>query len=174
MRELILAAMLALGAAAAQAQGTADLSRLDRISSAEIIASAEEQHPAALYVLAGRLLAAGEGQEAAKWMYVAQLRYRILLAAGAGHDARVLFSALHEQVGRPVNEHIGGNVDEWLAAIDAALDWDAAHENAVNPKATHAAVIEQERQGLAGLRAQVEENRDQIPRLREENGLENR
>src|SRR5690606_41880204 len=86
---------------------------VDTMSSAQIVAQAGSLHPSALYVLASRLLAEGRGQEAANWMYAGQLRYRFMLAVpDAQPDDRILFSALTEQVGRPVNEYIAGDPDE--------------------------------------------------------------
>lgn len=143
---------------------------------AQIQAEAGSLHPAALYVMAGRLLAEGRYQEAANWMYAGQLRYRFMIAAlgeAAGND-RVLFSALSEQVGRPVNEYIGGDPDEWIEAMEWALEWDDATENAVTSKTAHAAVLQEVRQGLERLIAQVDSSRDEIREQRTANGLENR
>src|SRR5690606_29124085 len=133
-------------------------------------------HPSALYVLAARLLAEGRGQEAANWMYAGQLRYRFMILAGgdAAQEDEILFSALSETVGRPVNEYIAGDVDEWLAAMQWALDWDEANDNAQTSKSDHAATLDGVRAGLLGLMAQVEANRENIPREREANGLPNR
>lgn len=167
---LLALALLVAAPAQAQAQSFEDM------SIAELQAQAPELHPSALYVLAARLLAQGEGQQAANWMYAGQLRYRFLITAGgqATSSDRILFSALSEQVGRPVNEYIAGNVDEWLAAIDWALDWDANTPNAVTSKTEHADALAETRAGLERLRAQIEDQRDTIPVEREKNGLENR
>lgn len=142
----------------------------------ELQEQAPDLHPAALYMLSARLLSRGDGQAAANWMYTGQLRYRFLLEVGgpdAGDDA-VLFGALSEQVGRAVNEYIAGDVDEWLAAMDWALAWDAANPNGTTSKSQHGAELAKVRDGLAKLRASVEEERDTIPRERLANGLENR
>jgi len=155
------------------AQAGGDLSR---ITTGQIAAQAESLHPSALYVLAARLLAEGKGQEAANWMYAGQLRYRFLLkaAGGDGGDDRVLFSALTEQVGRLVNEYIGGTPDEWIAAMQSALSWDAAHANAVTSKTAHAAELAEVRRGLSDLIAQVDARREELRQQRRANGLENR
>lgn len=153
-----------------------DQDGVDALSNAQIEEQAEELHPGAMYILAGRLLEEGRGQEAANWMYAGQLRYRFMLEAGQdpmGQET-LQFNALSEQVGRPVNEYIAGDVDEWLAAMDWALEWDAAHDNGVTSKTEHAALLERVRSGLESLRDKVEANRDSIPLEREANGLENR
>src|SRR5690606_22055579 len=99
----ILVALTLLAAAPAQAQ------TLENMRRAELEPQATDLHPAALYVRAARLLAEGDGQAAANWMYAGQIRYRFLIEAEDSHDDRVLFTALTEQVGRPVNEYIGGD-----------------------------------------------------------------
>jgi hypothetical protein len=174
MKRLLLSLLVAT--AMISASPAQDMPSLQDLSNSEIVAQASDLHPAALYVLSARLLAEGKGQEAANWMYAGQLRYRFLISVAAedGRDEGVLFSALTEQVGRPVNEYIGGNVDEWLAAMQWALDWDAANDNALTSKTEHAETLKEVRDGLERLMAQVESNRDSIPAEREANGLENR
>jgi hypothetical protein len=174
MKRMLLSLLFATAmVAAAPAQ---DVDGLEAMSNTKIEAQASDLHPAALYVLSSRLLAEGRGQEAANWMYAGQLRYRFLISAenDAASNEGVLFSALSEQVGRPVNEYIAGDVDEWIAAMNWALDWDAANDNGVTSKTEHAEVLEAVRSGLEGLIADVEANRDTIPQEREANGLENR
>ena len=149
---------------------------LDDMSSDQIAQQAEALHPSALYVLAARLLAEAKGREAANWMYAGQIRYRFLLAApgATSPNDRILFSALTEQVGRPVNEYIAGDPDEWIAAMEWALAWDEAHANGVTSKTAHAAELAQIRQGLTDLIANVDSRREELRRHRIDNGLEHR
>jgi hypothetical protein len=167
MKKLLTALFISLASlASAQAQQAPDFQTMPL---AQIEAEAGSLHPAALYVMASRLFVAGEAQQAANWMYAGQLRYRFMIAAlgeTAGNE-RVLFSALTEQVGRPVNEYIAGDPDEWIAAMQWALAWDAETENAVTSKSAHAA-------GLESLIAQVDSSRAEIREQRTANGLENR
>lgn len=172
---LLFATTLASASAAQDVNGINGANGVETLTSSAIIAQASDLHPSALYILASRLLAEGKGQEAANWMYAGQLRYRFLIAAS--DDARnegILFDAMSEQVGRPVNEFIAGNVDEWLAAMQWALDWDEANPNTVTSKTDHAGTLEEVRSGLRDLMAYVEAERDNIPQEREANGLENR
>lgn len=149
--------------------------KLGGMTSAQIAKQAESLHPSALYVLAVRLLAAGNGQEAANWMYAGQIRYRFMLAApGTAANDRILFSALTEQVGRPVNEYIAGDPDEWIAAMEWVLAWDEAHANGLTSKAAHPAELAEVRQGLTELIATVDSSREEIRRHRINSGLENR
>ncbi|WEJ34108.1 hypothetical protein [Devosia sp. SD17-2] len=174
MKRLLLSLLIATAmVSAAPAQ---DVHSLDTLSNNEIEAQATDLHPAALYLLASRLLAEGKGQDAANWMYAGQLRWRFMITAenDAASNENVLFSALSEQVGRPVNEYIAGDVDEWLAAMNWALEWDAANDNNITSKTEHADALESVRSGLESLIANVEDNRETIPKEREANGLENR
>jgi hypothetical protein len=174
MKPLLLSLLLATAlVSTAPAQ---DVHSFDDLTNKEIVAQAADLHPAALYLLSSRLMAERKGQQAASWMYAGQLRYRFLITAG-GEDAQdegVLFSALSEQVGRPVNEYIAGDVDEWLEAMQWALDWDADNDNHVTSKTEHAETLADVRAGLESLMADVEANREVIPEERKANGLENR
>jgi hypothetical protein len=60
--------------------------------------------------------------------YVAQLRLRTLATLDAQDKALVgLLAAVHEALGRPVDEWLGGDVRDWVGVIDGALRWDRAH-----------------------------------------------
>lgn len=148
----------------------------DAISTTELIQIAPTAHPSMLYTLSARLLREGNGLEAAKWMYAGQLRYRFMIAA-LGEEAgeeHTLFSALTESVGRSVNEYIAGDPDEWIAAMEWALDWDARHHNLLTSKVEFASELAEVRSGLEGLITQVDANRQQIRETREASGLPNR
>lgn len=176
MKRLMLALSVVISLCFSQS-GVAQTSDLNKLSNQEIVARAPELHPAALYILASRLLAEGKGQEAANWMYAGQLRYRILITAtkqNSGSSEMTLFNALSEQVGRPVNEYVAGDPDDWIAAIDWALDWDEKNPNALVDKRTDATTIKEVRSGLVKLRTKVDSSREQIVRERAKKGLENR
>lgn len=173
----LLASLLVAATVAAAAPGFAEEAPdFEKMPIEQLKAEAASLHPVALYVLAGRLLAQGEGVEAARWMYVGQLRYRFRLEV-AGDEARnekILFAVLSEQIGRPVNEYIGGNPDEWIAAIRWALDWDAANDNKITSKTEHAGKLAELRRGLEELAQKVDSSRDYIREFRAKKGLENR
>ncbi len=156
--------------------GAATADDLTAVPTTELIATAPAAHPATLYMLSARLMEEGRPGEAAGWMYAGQLRYRFLLSAlrdRAGEE-RVLFAALTESIGRPINETIAGDPDEWIAAMEWALEWDATHENALTSKAAFAAELATIRSGLASLIKRVDANRQMIRQEREANGLPNR
>lgn len=58
--------------------------------------------------------------------------------------------------------------------MKGALDWDAAHPNAVTPKSRDPATLERTRGGLAQMRLKVLAEADEIRRERQANGLTNR
>ncbi len=144
----------------------------------QMIARAETLHPASLYQLAAQLLGVkGRADEAVKWFYIGQLRYRFHLAAtrqASGANDRILFSALNESVGRPINEYAFGDVDSALAQIDEALLWDAAHDNHLTSKTRHAEKWAEIRQGLSDLSDSMLAKKEEIRRTRTKNGLPNR
>jgi hypothetical protein len=149
----------------------------NKLTPDELKASIEKQHPAAYYILAGKLFAAGAKDEAVFWFYAGQLRYRFHLAAHpdlprGGDDA--LFASLSEVVGRPMNEYAFGDMPRLIATIDKVLAWDERTANGFTSKTQYATALTDIRDGLTKLRAHIVENGDQIRAERKKNGLENR
>jgi hypothetical protein len=176
VKALALAAVLACSAAAAQtpSAGTDDFNRLtpDQLKS-----GIQRQHPAAYYILAGKLFKAGDKDEAVFWFYAGQLRYRFHLGANpdlprSGDPA--LFSSLSEVVGRPLNEYAFGDIAQLSTTIEKVLAWDDKTANEFTSKKTHADAWKATRDGLGEMRKQVVANADQIRAQRTKNGLENR
>ena len=113
-------------------------------------------------------------QEAVFWFYVGQLRYRYYLAANPdlprdGDPA--VFASLSEVIGRPINEYAGGKPDLWIAEINHALEWDAAHDNGFTPKSKSPDNYRQIRAGLVALRDHVVSIKDKLPEMRRQNGI---
>lgn len=135
----------------------------------------EAQHPAAYYKLAAALFKeASTKQEALFWFYVGQLRYRYYLAANPNlprDGDHALFASLSEVVGRPINEFAGGKPDVWIAEINHALEWDAAHDNKFTPKGKSPENYRQIRAGLVALREHVVSIKDKLPEMRRQNGI---
>ncbi|AMY08359.1 hypothetical protein LuPra_01556 [Luteitalea pratensis] len=158
----------------APAPGTEDFNRL---TPDQLKASIEKQHPAAYYVLAGKLFASGEKDEAVFWFYAGQLRYRFHLAANPdlppSGDA-ALFASLSEVLGRPINKYAFGDVVQVTATIDKVLAWDGRTANGYTSKTTHAAAWKGIRDGLGQLRSHLVQSGDQIRAQHKQNGLENR
>jgi len=147
------------------------------MSADELIAEAETMHPAGFYQLASQLFAAGDYDEAIRWFYIGQLRYRFDLVArdaGPADTDQQLFSALSESVGRPINEYAFGDIKKLVRLMGEALAWDEAHPNGYTSKTKYAVALATVRAGLVQLRATTIEQRDYIREQREQNGLENR
>ena len=154
-------------------QGQADLAQQ---TPEDIIAGAESAHPAALYVLTSKLMAAGRLDEAVRWFYIGQLRYRFYLMTNPpdAANAGILFSALSESVGRPINEYAFGDVEGAVQQIDAALAWDEAHPNQFTSKDAHPAQHATVRDGLIAMRDDMIARKQEIKETRTRNGLPNR
>ena len=137
----------------------------------------ENAHPATCYLLAQKLFAAGDKEEATFWFYAGQLRFRFHLAANPGLDASgdpALFASLNEVVGRPINEYAFGGQRALVATLDRVLAWDETTPNGFTSKRDHAAAWKRIRDGLGEMRRYVVENGDSIRAQRTANGLENR
>jgi hypothetical protein len=116
---------------------------------------------------------AGRKPQALEAFYIGQLRGRINIACVKQPEdgGPALLGALQEVIGRPINEWAGGEIDQWLAGIDAALAWDAAHPDPdVTTPACRQAQATQ-RSGLRKLRANIENSRAEIASKRKKNGL---
>lgn len=137
----------------------------------------EQKHPAAYYLLASKLFAAGQKEEAVFWFYAGQLRYRFYLKATPGLNPSgdpALFASLSETVGRPLNEYAFGDIPRLVKTIDEVLKWDETHENRFTSKASHPQDYADIRDGLVKLREHILKNQEDIKRQRKANGLENR
>ena len=148
-----------------------------RLSADELKKGIEKRHPAAYYVLAQKLFASGDRDEAVFWFYAGQLRYRFHLAASpelpkSGDPA--LFASLSEVIGRPLNEYAFGDLPALDATLDKVLAWDERTDNGLTSKSAHAAEWKDIRGGLGKMREYIRSNADDIRAQRKQNGLENR
>lgn len=131
---------------------------------------------AAFYQKASEEFQAGRRDEAVTLFYIGQLRGRIVVQCQpqqpSGEPA--LLSSLNATLGQTINEYAGGDPEGWAAAIDRALDYDAAHPdpNAATPECR--AERERQRSGLTGLRDQIRADPERIRSERAARGLPNR
>ena len=132
---------------------------LFKLSPAAIESQLPAEHPANYYLYAGRLMKAGDLPDALRWFYIGQLRYRVYLKAHPGEDSSA-FGALNQSLGRTLNKYGALHRDQWLAAIDGALAWDDAHDNAFTPKDQFASVYALQRAGLLKLKNFIEIHSD--------------
>jgi len=150
---------------------------LKKLPPATIEAALPHEHPSAYYGYAARLFREGKKDDAVFWFYVGQLRYRFHLKANPNIDATgdpALFSSLSATVGKTINEYAGGNVKDWVKAINRALKWDDESPNGFTSKKKFATIYEENHAGLKKMRDQVESQADSIREQRKKAGLENR
>ena len=169
--------LIALATAAALAQSSKPADDFNRLTPDELKTGIEQRHPAAYYVLAGKLFRDGARDEAVFWFYAGQLRYRFHLAANpklppSGDPA--LFASLSQVLGAPINEYAFGDLSQLTATIDKVLVWDERSDNGFTPKTAHDAMWKEVRGGLMKMREYIQTNADQIRAQRKQNGLENR
>jgi hypothetical protein len=150
---------------------------LKKLPPAKIEAALPNEHPSAYYGYAARLFREGKKDEAVFWFYVGQLRYRFHLKTKPNVDPSgdpALFSSLSATVGKTINEYAGGDVEDWVKAIDRALKWDADTPNGFTSKKKFATIYKENRAGLTKMRDQGESQADSIRQQRKKAGLENR
>ena len=171
---VLLAALFSLGISTGPARAAQDFA--DQ-SVEELRAGITDKHPSSYMVLAARLFEQGDKREAVKWFYIGQIRYRAWLKANPDLEPSgdpALFSSLMATVGRPLNEYIGGDVDEWVATIDDAIAWHQDHPDGFLGKDEHRQVYASLIAGLKDMRDNIAARKDEIRQQRRENGLENR
>lgn len=171
-----------------------------RRGDAEAIAQFRETAPChhwiTFYFAAESLFNAGERDEAVRWFYLGQLRGRTVAALDRNGATPMAIDALQYLVGQPLNEHAGGDLANWVAAMDWALEFDERNPMrraglktlgrsmdfsgqgpiglvalSVTQSRLDAARAE-ERRGLTALRNEVAAlDPEEMRRLRRENGL---
>src|SRR5580700_9047138 len=172
MRTALLSAFLALSFLKTSAVDLSSLS-IDQLKD-----GIENQHPTAFYILAQKLFAAGQKDDAVFWFYTGQLRYRVYLVANKdtlkpdGDPA--IFASLSEEIGRPINEYAFGDIPQLAKTIDAVIAWDQSHGNALTPRDKYKSQYDQIGAGLAQMRDQLLKQADSIRKTRTTNGLPNR
>lgn len=70
-------------------------------------------------------------------MYRGQFRARLTLLANPNQpeDAGpALFASLSETVARPINQWLGGDRDDWIAAMQCARKWAAENDDPTYPR----------------------------------------
>jgi len=143
----------------------------------EIKADIAQDHPAAFYVLAGKLFDRGDRDEAVFWFYAGQLRYRVHLACNPdlppdGDPA--LFGALSDVIGHDINRYAFGDLPKLLNTLDEVIDWDAKTDDALNPKDLCGPQRAEIVAGLEEFKAHLLDNADMVRSERSAQGLENR
>jgi hypothetical protein len=174
---MLLHALFALVLAAPTQSAPRPDEDFQRLTPDEIKVGIDKRHPAAYYILAGKLFAAGARDEAVFWFYAGQLRYRFHLAASPDLSSSgdpALFASFSEVLGRPINEYAFGDLAQLAATIDKVLAWDERTDNGFTSKTAAAAAWKENRDGLGKMREYILASGDEIRAQRKQNGLENR
>ena len=135
------------------------------------------KHPSTYIQLAAQLLNDGKMDEAVKWYYVGQMRFRAHLKANPSLDKSgdpALYSSFKYVVGTPINEYAGGSPDDWVKLIEQAIDWNKKNPNNFTDKEKHPEIYSEIENNFQEFKTYVIENKDKIRKQRAENGLENR
>lgn len=126
----------------------------DNMSVEELRRSAPAVHPSSLYLLAERLFAAGERDEAVFWFYVGQLRYRFHLAANPDLDPTgdpALFASLSDVIGVPLNQYAFTDIPKLVDTLARVRRWDEENPNGFTSKENQHAVWLEVRAGFDGF-----------------------
>jgi hypothetical protein len=153
------------------------LDDLKALPPAKVEVMLPNEEPSAYYVYAERLFQEGKKDDAVFWFYVGELRCRFYLDTNPHlppGGASTTFNALRVTLGPTISGYAGGNVKEWVKAIDRALAWDAAVTNGVTSKEKFPVTYKEIRAELRKVRDQLESRADTIRAQRKEAGLENR
>lgn len=154
-----------------------EVEEANTLTTQEVQANLADSHPSVFYVFAKRLYADDRRDEAVKWYYVGQIRYRFFLKANPGlpeDDDPAIAAAVEEMLGRTITPWAGGDPYRWAASIDEALDWDARHPNALTNKVAHGRALDEVRTSMVVMRNEILANVEQIRAARRKVGKENR
>lgn len=135
-----------------------------------------DKHPVNYFILAAKLYNEGSFDEAVKWYYIGQIRFRAYLEANPDLEQSedpALYYALRYSLGTPINEYAGQNVDNWARLIEEAYKWHSDNPNGFTPKSSHQQIYQEIESGMLELRDYVLENKEEIRKQRAENGLNN-
>ncbi len=128
------------------------------------------------YRRAAELFNEGARVEAGCVMYRGQFRARLMLLAERNlpsDGAPALFASLSEAVGRPINQWLAGDRDDWIAAMECARDWAEKNEDPDYPRRRYGAVHDRVLAGLNELIASVPPSAE-LRKQRRAAGLPNR
>lgn len=157
------AALLLAAPAAGQGQPSADA----------LLKGIEKRPWNDYYQLAAALFREGRRDEAATWLYIAQIRAQADVRCREDRQGAQLRGSLNEVVGRDINEYLYGSVARAVRVIDEALAWDAANPNPRLPLPKCAAALEAARADKLEQRDWTLANAGAIRRQRAENNLSN-
>ncbi len=143
----------------------------------QIAAPLLDQHPVTLFQAAQAALEAGTMEDSVALFYLGQLRWRRYMRARPDLPPDrdpALYAAMHDVLGRPINEWAFGDIDALVILLRDVKAWDAATPDPLTPVAHFAAIHADLRSGFAAFIDEIEADADSIRAERLRNGLENR
>lgn len=136
-----------------------------------------DKHPLNYIILASMLFNEGQKDEAVKWYYIGQIRFRAYLNANpdlAASGDPALYSSLKYVVGTPINEYAGQNPDNWAKLIKDAITWHRNNPNGFMPKSENVDIYTEIENSFIELYEWILLNKEEIRRQRADNGLINK
>lgn len=179
-RSLIVAALLAVAASAGATpltQEAIDAVPDKKVPSKELEANLPDSHPMAYFLYAAKLFRGGKPDDATRWYYVGQIRFKHYLLANPGLPADGDPAALQnvdKSYGPAIADWAGGNIRIWLQEIKDALAWDADHPNNFTSKDSHAAELEKARAEVSATYDTIKRTQETIKAERKARGLVDR
>ncbi|WP_438467005.1 hypothetical protein [Marinomonas sp. PE14-40] len=134
--------------------------------------SITDKHPISYITLATKLLNEGKLDEAVKWYYVGQMRFRAYLMANPNLEKSgdpALYASLNYVIGTPINEYAGQNSDHWVKLIEESIKWHSDNPNGFTPKSTHEEIYKEIEGDFFKFRDYVLENKEEIREQRAKN-----
>ena len=124
----------------------------------QILDGVQAKHPLNYIILAMKLFSQGEADQAVKWFYIAQIRYRAHLKARpelepSGDPA--LFGSMMAVVGPSINQYAARDSDHWAVLIDEAVEWHHTNDDLFLDKASHQEVYREVLDGLEALKMEI-------------------
>tara|TARA_Y100000782_G_scaffold70365_1_gene76146 strand:+ start:526 stop:1065 length:540 start_codon:yes stop_codon:yes gene_type:complete len=176
IRNIILIGVAALLCACVPTSGSNLTSNAAEESAETIERNITNKHPVNYITLASKRLNEGKLDDAAKWYYVGQIRFRAYLMANPDLEKSgdpALYSSLKHVVGTPINEYAGQNPDHWVTLIDQSIKWHSDNPNGFTPKSIHEEIYREVEKSFIDFRDYVSQNKELIRKQRARNGLKN-
>lgn len=128
------------------------------------------------YRRAAELFNSGARVQAGCVMYRAQFRARLMLLADPNQSpdgGPALFASMNEAVARPINQWLGGDRNDWIAALKCARAWAAQNDDPDYPRRRYGAIHADVLAGLDELIAAIP-SKSELRAQRRAAGLPNR
>ncbi|NVK21210.1 MAG: hypothetical protein HWD86_01715 [Kangiellaceae bacterium] len=126
-----------------------------RKSNSQVTKNIHSMHPSKYLLKANRLFAEGKKDDAIRWFYIGQIRYRAYLLANLNLDPsgdKALFNSLFQQIGPQINKYAAQNKSKWLNLIDEAIQWHSNNEYETLPQKNNEDIYIEALKGIEELK----------------------